>query len=259
MMQSGHCEALIGSLGELYCSSSQGNYDRIRTPFLYPDGDVINLFCKMDGDTVTVTDLGESTRWLRMQTAASRRSSRQQALIQDICLNHNVEFYKGMLVARCRPGDEFPAVVTRVAQAALRVADIWFTFRTRTVQSLGDEVSDFLTDRLYTFERGETLIGRSGRVWNVDFHVRTPGASSLVSVLATGSRSAARGVTEHVLASWYDLSQLQVGPEAIKFLSLFDDTVDVWSREDFNLLEPLSSIARWSQPETLLEQLGNAA
>ena len=39
------------------------------------------------------------------------------------------------------------AVVTRVAQAALRVSDLWFTFRAQAVQSITDEVADFLEDR----------------------------------------------------------------------------------------------------------------
>ncbi len=49
------------------------------------------------------------------------------------------------------------------------------------------------------------------------------------------------------------------GPSALKFLSLFDDTSDVWAEEDFRLLEPLSEIARWSQPDELVRVLHQAA
>jgi hypothetical protein len=253
------CEILHRTLGDLFLCSEHGEYQRIRTPYLYPDGDNIDLYCKAHGDPVTVTDLGETTRWLRMQTVASRRSAKQQALIEDICQNHGVEFYRGMLLARCRAQDDLAPVVTRLAQAALRVSDLWFTFRTRTVQSVTDEVADFLAERELAFERGERLVGRSGRTWTVDFHVRTPRRSSLVNVLATGSRSAARTVAEHVLAVWYDLNQLAAGPEALQFVSLFDDTVDVWTEEDFKLVEPLSIIVRWSAPEMLVQELLSAA
>lgn len=37
--------------------------------------------------------------------------------------------------------------------------------------------------------------------------------------------------------------------EAAILVSLFDDTGDVWSDEDFRLVEPLSMVARWSSPE----------
>jgi hypothetical protein len=194
-----------------------------------------------------------------MQTTSPRRSAKQQALIEDICHNHGVEFYKGMLMARFKSGEELANVVTRVSQAALRLSDLWFTFRTRSIESVADEVADFLMEREFSYSRGEKHIGRSGRIWTVDFHVRAPEKSSLVDVLATGSRSAARAVAEHVLATWYDLHPLTVGPEAISFISLFDDSVDVWSKEDFKLVEPLSSVVRWSEPDRFTEELRRAA
>lgn len=252
------CNELREGLSALFVCSEQGPYLRIRTPYLYPDGDVIDLFCRPERDVLTISDLGETTRWLRMQTLSPKRSAKQLALIEDVCLTHGVEFYKGMLLVRCREDEPLAPVVVRLAQAALRISDLWFTFRTRSVESITDEVADFLAERHLPFERGQKLAGRSGRTWTVDFHVRAPARSSLVYVLSTGSRSAAHTVAEHVLAGWYDLNHLAVGPEALRFISLFDDTVDVWSPEDFRLLEALSTIARWSQPDSFAEALSAA-
>lgn len=249
------CQAFNGGLAALFDCQPHGEYQRIRTPYLYPDGDDIDVFCKPQGDVTLVSDLGETARWLRMQTVAPRRSPKQKALIEDACQTHGVEFYKGMLLARCRPGDQLSAVVFRVAQASLRVSDLWFTFRTRSVESVTDEVADFLTERELPFERGEKLAGRSGRVWTPDFHVRTVQRSSLVYVLSTGSRSAARGVVSHVHTAFFDLNQLAAGPEALRFVSLFDDSMDVWSEEDLRLAEQLSTVARWSQPDEFAEIL----
>ncbi len=246
-------------LGALFTYSEHGDYRRIRTPYLHPDGDNIDLFCKADGDTLTVSDLVETAGWLRMQSAALRRSPKQTRLIEDTCVTHGIEFYRGMLQARCRPGDELAQVVTRVAQAALRVSDLWFTFRTQAVESITDEVADFLTEHELGFERAEKLVGRSGRGWTVDFHVRTERRSSLVQVLSTGNRAAAHRVSEHVLAAWHDLNHLVAGPEALTFVSLFDDTADIWADEDFRLVEPLSTVARWSRPDEFAAVLSDAA
>ncbi len=245
------CLKFTNGLGSLFICEPHGEYHRIRTPYLYPDGDIIDLFCKPQGDVILVSDFGETTRWLRMQTVSPRRSPKQKALIEDACVTHGVEFFKGMLLARCRPGDELAAVAMRVAQAALRVSDLWFTFRTRSVESVTDEVSDFLAERKFSYERGEKLTGRSGRVWTPDFHVRTVRRSSLVYVLSTGSRSAARMVVNQVHTAFYDLNYLAAGPEALQFVSLFDDTADVWSDEDFRLAEQLSAVTRWSKPDEL--------
>lgn len=106
---------------------------------------VMDDLCRflIDGDEITVSDLAETTGWLRMQSVTLRRSSKQEQLIADVCVTHGVDFYRGMLQARCRSGDELAQVVMRVAQASLRVSDLWFTLRTRAVQSITDDVADF--------------------------------------------------------------------------------------------------------------------
>jgi hypothetical protein len=71
----------------------------------------------------------------------------------------------------------------------------------------------------------------------------------LVFVLATGSRPAARRITEHVVTGWHDLNLLKMGAQPLSFISLFDDTNDVWADEDFKLVESVSDICRWSQPD----------
>jgi hypothetical protein len=249
------CEQLAGQIGELFVCSPLKKYTRIRTPYLYPDGDVIDIYLKEQNGESTLTDLGETLRWLRMQTAATQRSPKQRQLIEYACMTHGVELFKGMLMLRLARTENLAAAITRLSQAALRVADIWFTFRTRAIESPTDEVEELLREKVIPFERGERLAGRSGRIWTVDFHTRHPRRSALVNVLSTGSRAAARGVSEHVLALWYDLSHLNVGPEALRFVSLFDDTMDVWTAEDFRLVETLSEIARWSRPDEFVEKI----
>ena len=246
-------------LGVLFSCSDQGDYVRIRTPYLYPDGDNIDVFCKPEGDVVRVTDLAETTGWLRLQSASPRRSPRQKHLIEDACVTHGVEFDRGMLQARCRSGDELTQVVMRVAQAALRVSDLWFTFRTQAVQTVPDDVADFLAECEFGFQRTEKRVGRSGRGWTIDFHVRSEHHTSLVQVLSTGNRAAANRVCEHVVAAWYDLNHLVTGSEALIFVSLFDDTADVWTDENYRLVEPLSTVSRWSRPDEFAAALREAA
>ena len=254
------CKSLKEGVGELFSCTMHGDFERIRTPFLYPDGDNIDLFCKHEDGLITVTDLAETVRWLRMQSGSvSARTIKQRQLIADACLTHGVEFYRGMILGRCHPGDSLSMVVTRVAQAALRVSDLWFTFKTRTVESITDEVSDVLNERKMPFTRYEKLAGRSGSSWTIDFHVRNPRRSSLVCVLKTANRSSARPIVDHAVAIWHDLNHLAAGPEALSFVSLFDDTSDVWSNEDFNLLESLSTITRWSRPDEFITALSEAA
>jgi hypothetical protein len=217
--------------------SVYGDFVRVRTPYLYPEGDLIDLFLKsaLHGVT-TVSDLGETVRWLNSNTLSAKRSPKQAGLISDISQTHGVEFFRGMLKARSNEPAELADAVTRVSQAAVRVSDLIFTSRLRSVESVSDEVADFLQELHLPFERNKRLIGRSGKNWKIDFQVSTPERSSLISVLSSGSRSAAQPITKGVVASWYDLSQYKASPEPLSFISLIDDSADVWSDEDFNLV-----------------------
>ena len=76
-----------------------------------------------------------------------------------------------------------------------------------------------------------------------------------VNVLSTGSRPSARRLAEHTLATWHDLSNLLIGPESLRFVSLFDDELDVWAPEDFSLVEDVSEIAYWSRKDEFAELL----
>lgn len=252
------CEMIERHLGELFQCEPHSQGVRVRTPFLYPDGDLIDLYVSKQNGRGRVDDLGESIAWLRMQSTSPRRSPKQTALIEDIGQTLGIEFYKGRLSARYSNDQELVDAIQRVGQAAVRVSDLWFTFRTRAFESISDEVGDLLESRHIDYSRGEKLPGRSGRHWTIDFHTQTPERSSLVLVAATGNRSAARKVSEHVVAAWHDLSHLTVSREPLKPITLVDDTVDVWSDDDLRLMDSLSDLARWSQPDDFIELLGAA-
>ncbi len=249
------CESLSTQLGAMFECTPHGEFVRVRTPFWYPDGGIVDLFLQFRGEEFIATDLGEALGWLKLQSIGGKRTARQQRLLQDVCLTLGVELFRGQLILRGRSQAELASVITRLGQAIVRVSDLWFTTRTRSVESVTDEVADFLEEQQIQFERGVKLAGRSGRDWTVDFHTRTDRRSCLVFVLASGARAGARRVVEHAVAGWHDLSPFRVGPEARFFVSLFDDTSDVWSEEDFRLAESLSEICRWSRPDEFVDLL----
>ena len=260
MTSSNICQRLQGGLGALFVCVDQGDYCRVRTPFLYPDGDNIDLFCQADGDTMTITDLAETTGWLRTQSLAPRRSANQNRLIEDVCQTHGVEFYRGMLQARCHPNDDLSTVFTRVAQAALRVSDLWFTLRYRdagqsTAAALTGKVAEYLTERRLQYEQAIRLAGTSQKIWDVDFRVHAGQRNSLVYVLNTGRRAAASQIADHVVAAYYDLEHHTEGVQGLQFVSLFNDTNDVWSAEDFRRVGDLSNVAYWSRPDEFISVL----
>jgi hypothetical protein len=248
------CETVAEQVGMLFTCSQVNQFIRIRTPLLYPDGDIIDIFFQQTGEQLVLTDLGETLRWLRMQTVAARRSKKQDRMIADVTMNHNVELFRGMLLVRVKDLSELGVQVMRLSQAALRVSDLWFTMRNQAFESIADEVQEYLVEHRIQHERDKRVIGRSSRPWSVDFHTFHPNRSAYVTVLSTASSSAAQNITNTALARWIDLASYQAS-QNIRFVSLFDDSADVWREYNFKQLEDVSEVVLWSSPEQFLEKI----
>ena len=244
------CAAIGRSLSPLFaCSPAPQEGVRVRTPMLYPDGDVVDVFVLERGSGYTVTDFGDALGWLGLQSVSRQRSPKQRILIQDVCQTLRIELFQDQLVLRQVMRDALGESVLRVAQAAVRVSDLWFTFRSQSFQNTADEVDEWLQEKGILFERQAQKQGRSAQSWTIDFETYTDNRTSLVFLLSTGSRGTVRRLAEHVLAGCVDLNYLKVNQPGLAFVSLFDDTEDVWRPEDFNLVDEHSEIARWSHPD----------
>ena len=247
------CELISLQTGALYKCSPFGNYIRIRTPYLYPDGDILDLYWQDASETVS--DVGETLRWLDGQTISQQRTKRHMQLIADVCATHGVEFIDGALKIRVQDAAMMAMALARLSQACIRVSDLWFTFRTRAFESFPDIVEEFLLSQSVGFSRGETFDGASGKTWRIDFHTRIAERNSLVQTLSTGTRGATRRLTNQVVAACVDLTQLRQATIPTKFISLFDDTIDVWSAEDFRQVEAVSEVHQWSRPDEFYRAL----
>lgn len=244
------CASIGRALPPLFvCSPAPQEGVRVRTPMLYPDGGVVDVFVLPRGNGYTVTDFGDALGWLGLQSVGRRRSPKRQMLIQDVCQTLRIEQLQGQLALRSVTDDALAESVLRVAQAAVRVSDLWFTFRTQSFQNTADEVDEWLREKEIPFERQVQKQGRSTQNWTVDFETHVNDRTSLVFLLSTGTRGTVRRLAEHVLAGCVDLNLLQVNQPSLRFVSLFDDTEDVWRPEDFRLLDQYSEIALWSQPD----------
>ncbi len=247
------CAAVRRGIPALYeCTAAPQSAVRIRTPFMYPDGDLVDLFALDRPDGLLLTDFGDTLGWLGMQSTTPRLGNKQHRLAADACRSLGVRLEAGHLVLRAIGEADLGEAVQRLALAAVRVSDLWFTMRAVAARPrTQEEVSDWLEERQIRFERRVVEMGRSGRRWRVDYRTHAGGSAKLVFLLSTGATRAARGMVEHVLAGCVDLSLRREHNGSASLVSLFDDKADVWRDEDFALVEQNSTVARWSRPDEL--------
>ena len=247
-------------LAPLFLVRVRGPRLHVVTPFALPDGDLIAVFVLRHSDPPLLGDLGETLRWLRSHTSAARRSDGQHQRILEVCAGLGVELQRGELRTHARPGEPLALAVVRLAQACLRVAELWRGFRPRPGAGLLDEVEACLRAELRArplgITRGERIAGISATTWSADFRVRTPERHTLIFVLASERRDHARKLAEHVVAACTDLAHLRkLRRTPVQFIALFDDRGAAWSDADARLVAPFAIPCKWSERATWLPLL----
>ncbi len=269
------CSSIAMTMPPLFeCSPAPREGIRVRTPLLYPDGGMIDVFVLERDDEYFVTDFGEALGWLKMQSFSAQRNPREQLMVKDVCQTLGIELFRGQLTLRCRMHETLAEHVLRVAQAVVRVSDLWFSLsngspqatvakKTEQVAELSpvqrkklspttaDEVDQWLHARNIRFEREVTHTGKSGQNWKVDFQTYTTERIALVFLLTAGNRRTTRRVAEHALAGCVDLIGLRDSRPSLALVSLFDDRKKIWRTEDFTLLNPYAEVVKWSQRDEL--------
>ena len=250
------CARLRDSLPAQYaCTVTERGALRVQTPLLLPDGDGIDVFVTEQDGRIVVSDFGDALGWLETRSRTGRLTDGQERMLHDVVNTVGVDLDQGDLSLQCDDPGSLADSVAKVGQAALRVADIWFTFRSQTFRTTAEEVDEWLRSREIPFRQRERVLGRSSATWTVDFIMVPPLPPSYMFLLSTGDRAAARRISEHVLAACVDLSQIGAGGPRPRLVSLFDDQADIWSDQHYGLVEHVSRIARWSDRSDLEEVL----
>ncbi len=136
------CAFLGRSLPPLFeCSPVPMEGVRVRTPMMYPDGGIVDVFVLERGDGFTVTDFGDALGWLHLQSVSHSRSRRQQLLIDDVCQTLGVVLFRDQLILRDIKTEELGDAVMRLGQAVVRVSDIWFTRRSQFLLTTAEEAT----------------------------------------------------------------------------------------------------------------------
>lgn len=253
-------DVLRGSLPALFeHSPAPRDAVRVRTPMLYPDGDLVDVFVVETDDEYLVTDFGDALGWLRMQSVGGELTANQRAFVDDVCLTLGVERDRGQLTVRCRERSELADAIHRVGQAGVRVADVEFTFRVRAPRAtIADEVDGWLRAQRIEAARGVRRSGRSGHDWAVDYEVAAGAGTSLVFLVGGDNAAAVWQRAMHVFVGCSDLRELTKEGQPVALVSLFDDSTE-WRDDSVNLVREVSRTVMWSQRDELARLLTSGA
>ena len=115
------CSSLHTQLGSMFECLPAGERVQIRTPFVYPDGDNIDLYWRDTPQGQVISDLGDTYGWLFINGAHDKLTSKQNQAYDGACLTYGVERRDGLLLTYVVDGKLAEAVV-RLAQAIMAIS-----------------------------------------------------------------------------------------------------------------------------------------
>lgn len=128
-------EFLQEVLGENFgCSLTQLGAVQVRTPFLYPDGDLIDVFVEPRDSCFLVTDYGETWGQIQMQSFSDELSWDQERMGKKICKRWGIELDRGHLVVLVGDSVHIGDAVHVLGQAATELSGTWLDLAPMTRQ-----------------------------------------------------------------------------------------------------------------------------
>lgn len=226
---------------------------RLLTPFLYPDGDYIELYIEQTPAGVYLTDLGEVLAHLTDGGISFRQSPKRRKTLNSILGLHGVELFNGELRVRLNeePTLDMSWLVSRLTQAAVQTLDMLYTLRLGSLVTFQEEVEEYWIERGIPYEAKYQIVGGSGELYTVDYYLpqRRP---VLVATLSTALTSYANTLTSKIVRQWHDIRRVD---GRFNYLSLLDDSSDVWKPEWIDQIGQLSHVVVWRERERMEQVL----
>lgn len=121
-------DQLIQQLGPLYECSQWKDGIRVRTPFTFPCGQIIDVFCNFKESRATITDYGDTLGWLSLQFEEPVRSQdRLMSLIREINKTHSIKLKGEMLYIHHDRERSLNDEVIRMLQTMIAISNLYYT------------------------------------------------------------------------------------------------------------------------------------
>ena len=253
------CESLKAYLGSFslvkQCDVVKDNSLRIATPFQYPDGSLIDVFLKGEGDlweTLELSDKGYTTAYLLDLQIKHWTTIRRKTIVSDICKSLGVMHDGGVFKTRILTSEieSIPDHLVRLAQACIRVTDVAFTQRFRTQGVFLEDMEEFLSGIQVPYEAGVSLPGRFRKQVEFDFLVKGKKVSSIIQTVSSAS-SAAHILSNEVYRKWVDISHIK---HAHRCLTVYDSNSDAMRPDDLERIGEVSEVIAFPAEEDRLRE-----
>jgi len=250
-------EAYMATIKEgFHCATDSDGRLCVVTPYLYPDHDFIEVFVKDKGETVVVSDLGETLRHLDTLGMDVVNTPKLKYAAERIAAGLQVSIQSGVIVRRGRAA-EVGKLVFEVLSAIKLVSSLVYGNRAYEPVGFDEEVQEFVKSNGIDVERRVSVPGVSGSEYTVSFKLHAPGGGALVQTISPRTKGGVKSQVNSAFRMWSDIDP--IGPFQDKKFCLVNDESLPFRAEDLTLLGRVSRVHRWTERQGFVEDLKRVA
>ena len=120
------------------CSVTHLEAVQVRTPFFYPDGDLIDVYIESQDSRFLVTDYGETWGQVQMQSFRDVFSWEQKRYGEKICKRWGIALNRGHLVVLVSNREHIRDAVHVLGQASTELAKTWLELAPMTRKEIAE-------------------------------------------------------------------------------------------------------------------------
>lgn len=252
----------LGSLEEQFSIESEGEDCILTTPFLSPDNDPIQIRLTLKGDTVELSDMGESIGFLFLHGVELKPYSRQRWFFDTTLRRLSVSASDSEITTRV-PAGEVPDAIIRLTEAIRSSQHIVMTAKARSRISFGEDVSEWLAGSKVDFRRSVDYVGAAGKHYVIDFELALAPVGkdrTLMYAFQSLTPGWANALANRAIVSFLEIRESGLPP--FQSACLLDDSVEeeVWTGPIVATLKRHTDVVGfWEEKEDFLESLAGHA
>ncbi len=252
----------LGNLEEQFSVEPEGEDCILTTPFLSPDNDPIQIRLSLKGESVEMSDMGESIGFLFLHGVELKPNSRQRWFFDTTLRRLGMAASESEITTKVPVGQVLDAII-RLTEAIRSAQHIVMTAKARSRLSFSEDVAEWLTGSKVDFRRSVDYTGAAGKHYTIDFEVAmAPVGKELTLMYAFQSNTPgwANALANRAIVSFLEIKES--GLPAFQSACLLDDTVDddVWTGPIVATLRRHTDVVGfWEEKEDFLESVAGRA
>lgn len=243
-------------IADLYdCKDGPNGTTAILTPFIFPNGDLLELFVEETPDGFVVSDLGETWGWLFRTYGIDNFTPARRQKVREIENGTDVHFWRGVLRYECESSSQLAMGVHLVGQAALQMAELRHSIKASPPVRNQHRLDEWFAVQSLRVARRVTVLGRSQQKWKIDYETMLDGHISYAMWIEGRDHAAALPALYRTYATFSDIKLAANGVASVPRISILDDTEAAWGTAERSLLQDVSTVVCWSDQDQLLQLL----